>query len=62
MTIRVTIKNEDQGENRVITAVTTNVDGTDQSGATAKDLRGGESAEMWVHSGQNIVIKEKLNG
>jgi hypothetical protein len=58
MTIRVTVKNEDANESRVIAAKTQNLDGTPVTGVSDKTLKGGESAELWVHSGQKLAVEE----
>lgn len=62
MTIRVTVKNEDSRENAVIVVQTQNQDGAPQSGSPDKELKGGESADCWVHSGQQLLVKETRNG
>lgn len=62
MTIRLTVKNEDSGEDRVITAEQQNTDGTPIPGIPAKSLKGGESAEFYVHSTNHVVVKEESRG
>ena len=63
MTIRVLILNDDIRESAVIIVEPQNLDGTPVSGMIAGELKGGpdgtgESVQMYVHSGQQLVIKE----
>ena len=58
MTIRVTVKNEDSGENRIIYARQLNADGSEIPGIPPHELKGGESHEFYVHSTNQIVVKE----
>ena len=60
MTIRVTITNADQGETRIISAQTQNLEGNPVS--TPAELKGGETLDLYVHSTQQIVVKEVRNG
>lgn len=57
MTIRVTVKNEDVGE-RYITVEQQDADGSQMQGAMKRILKGGESAEHHVHSGNRLVVTE----
>ena len=61
MTIRVTITNADQGKTRIISAQTFPTSG-EPSGDELKELKGGQSADLYVHSTQQIVVKEVRNG
>ena len=58
MTIRVTVKNEDQGESRVISVQQLDEKGEAIPGIPAKELKGGECAENYVHSTNQLVVKE----
>jgi len=58
MTIRVTVKNEDVGESRVITVQQQTLDGLPINGQFARQLKGGESVESYVHDLNQIVVKE----
>ncbi len=58
MTIRVTVKNEDAGEDRVIVAQHKSGDGKEVSGYLPQLLKGGESAEFYVHGNNQIVVTE----
>ena len=58
MTIRVTVKNEDQGAGRVISVNETLADGMPIAGCLAKKLRGGESVEVFVHGSNQFVVQE----
>ncbi len=59
MTIKVTVKNEDNRESVAIVAKTVNLDGSPVTGISDKELKGGQSAELWVHDSQKIVVEEK---
>jgi hypothetical protein len=58
MTIKVVVKNDDTRENAII-AVDVVSDGGSQS---CRELKGGESGEFYIHSGNTIVINEIQNG
>ncbi len=58
MTIRVTVKNEDTGDKRVISVAQLNADGTANPGSPAKELKGGESCEYHLHDSNQVVVKE----
>lgn len=58
MTIRVTVKNEDTGDDRVISVQQVDAAGVAIPGIPAKELKGGESAENHVHTTNQIVVKE----
>lgn len=58
MTIRVTVKNEDSGENRVISVQQLDDKGEPISGIAAKELKGGESCENHVHSTNQLLVRE----
>lgn len=61
MTIRVTVKNEDSGEDRIICAQQYDVDGdggTSSAGYQPRLMKGGESHEFYVHSNNQIVVRE----
>lgn len=58
MTIRISIKNEDSGENRVILVRQLNADGSEIPGISGKKLKGGESTENYVHSTNQILVTE----
>jgi len=62
MTIRVTIKNEDSRDKAIVSVSQLNGDGTPQSGTVETQLKGGESCEKYVHSGQQLLVKEVQNG
>ena len=62
MTIRVTIKNEDSRETAVIGVQTVDASTRMASPDTEKKLKGGESTDTYVHSGQDVYIREVQNG
>lgn len=62
MTIRVTVTNADSGETRIISAQPVNLDGSTTAQPPPKELKGGESTDLYVHSSQNILVKEVRNG
>ena len=62
MTIRLTIKNEDTRKNAVVEVMTVDVNNDPLSGGTMIDLCGGDSTDVYVHSGQNVLITELRNG
>ena len=61
MTIRLTIKNEDTRENAIV-----EVAGVCPASGLPMDhekqLRGGESCEVYIHAGKEFKIKEIKNG
>ena len=58
MTIRVTVKNEDTGKDRVIVVATETGGGMAVEGSPLVSLAGGESCEKYVHSTNRLVIVE----
>jgi hypothetical protein len=64
MTIRVTIKNDDPRETAVVEVrvcmrsephgLVVGINPTDQ----AYEVRSGQSIEQWVHSGQDLLVRE----
>ena len=58
MTIKVTVKNDDPRETAVISVAECAVHGGMNPKIRSVDLKGGESTEVWVHSGQRIDIRE----
>lgn len=60
MTIRVTVKNEDSREDRLISAQQRALSGDELGGCPARYLKGGESAEFFVHDSNQIVVKENF--
>lgn len=55
MTIKVTVKNEDSRETAVISVEIRQL--THMAHIVAR-LKGGESCEQWVHSTQQLVVRE----
>jgi len=68
MTIKVTITNADVGETRIIEVrnVAHDLSALDLDPRTdyanRRQLKGGESADFYVHSAQSIVVREVQNG
>jgi len=68
MTIKITITNSDVGENRIVEVRNVGSDLTEldkdprTNYANRQELKGGETAVMWVHGGQSIVVCEVRNG
>ncbi len=58
MTIKVTVTNSDQREGAVIVVQHMTPNGEPAAGQLDRELKGGESAEVWVHSGLQLAIKE----
>ena len=58
MTIQVTIKNADSRETAVIEVVTLDPRSGFQNNGGKQRLKGGESADFYVHSVQSLEIKE----
>lgn len=58
MTIKVTVANSDSRESSVIEVRGKTPAGEDFTGAPVHQLKGGESAEVYVHSGLQLQIKE----
>jgi hypothetical protein len=62
MTIKVTVTNSDPRETAIISVGewgTANKEFVaDTPPVEHKKLKGGESAEVWVHSGQYLIVKE----
>jgi len=57
MTIKVTVTNSDNRESAVIKVQTEQGNGK-PSATPDRELKGGESAEFWVHSSQELHITE----
>lgn len=57
MTIRVTVKNEDERDASKIRVDVLN--GTAPVVVESQELKAGESAEFWVHSNQSLTVSEK---
>ena len=63
MTIKVSVKNEDSRETAIVAVSAISVaTGEVDSSVPDKQLKGGESCEVYVHSGQKIVVEEIRNG
>lgn len=62
MTIKVSVKNDDSRENAIIEAVAVSAGTVRDNPGAPKQLKGGESAEFHVHSGQDLRISEIRNG
>jgi hypothetical protein len=62
MTIRLTIKNEDSRENAIVQVYGLSADSGLPMGENAKLLKGGESTEVYIHSGKKYTITEIQNG
>jgi hypothetical protein len=61
MTIKVTVTNSDSRETAVIGVAewqSSQSGGFDKPPIEPKYLKGGESCEVWVHSGQYLIVKE----
>jgi hypothetical protein len=62
MTIKVTVKNEDTRDTAVIGVRQMNSSNepfrSDTQNGPTKELKAGESAEVWVHSGQYLIVRE----
>jgi hypothetical protein len=58
MTIKVTVTNSDTREAAVIKVQTQYEDGTPSRSVHERELKGGESAELWVHSTQQLLVTE----
>lgn len=61
MTIRMKIKNEDSRETAIVAAWTEST-GDKPVQNTIVKLKGGEETELYVWSGQRIVVEEVQNG
>lgn len=63
MTIRLKIENLDSRENAIVEVRKLDaVSGTSSSSQTFPQLKGGESCEEYVHSGQKLEVVEVQNG
>lgn len=58
MTIKVTVTNSDSRESAVIEVRGKTPEGADAAATPVHQLKGGESAEVYVHSGLQLQIKE----
>ena len=58
MTIRVSIKNEDSRETAVVGVQQQGLDGSIAGQPPEKALKGGESAELFVHDSQRVMVRE----
>lgn len=58
MTIRITVKNEDNRETAVIGVQQKNKDGGANGQPPERSLKGGESVELYVHDSQNVLVRE----
>lgn len=61
MTIKVTVTNSDPRETAIISVKEMAKGGTmkpDTLNGMVRELKGGESAEVWVHSGQYLIVQE----
>lgn len=58
MTIRVTVKNEDTGKDRVIVVRQQTGGGMSIEGTLDQKLAGGESCEKYVHSTNRLLVEE----
>ena len=62
MTIKLKITNEDTRETAVVEVSSVAAEsGAPMGGENPKELKGGESAEVWIHSGKHVHIKEIRN-
>lgn len=52
------MKNEDSRESAVISVQAYNPDGSQVSGTKDKELKGGEVTDLYVHSTQQLLVKE----
>jgi hypothetical protein len=57
MTMRITVKNEDQNHTAVVTVID---HGAEHTFETDTKLAPGEQKEFWVYSGRSLVVKEVL--
>ena len=62
MTIRLTIRNEDSRETAIVSVDSVSAESGLPMGDNPKVLKGGESAEVYIHSGKKYVITEIQNG
>lgn len=63
MTIKVKVSNLDTREDAVVLAFAADPEtGEAIIGGKAVELKGQESTDIYVHSGQSIVVKEMQNG
>ena len=62
MTIRIMVKNEDSRDTAVVVVKSVNLDGSEIAGMLDNELKGGESCDRYVHSTQQLVVKEIRNG
>lgn len=58
MTIKVTVTNADARETAVIVVQTQDAQGVACLHVPETELKGGQSADIWVHSHQQLVVKE----
>lgn len=62
MTIKVTVTNSDSRETAIISVVQKGMTHvpfqTDTDNGPVQELKGGQSAEVWVHAHQYLIVKE----
>ena len=62
MTIQIGVINKDSRENAIVAVKVQTPAGEPVSGNPDTELKGGESCDKYVHSGQRLVVEEIENG